>query len=177
MADMNRREVVSLLAMAPLAASVDWLTAGEVHRRVRAARQTATPFEPKFFTSHEWDTVRVLVDLVIPRDGRSGSATDAGVPEFMDFVLADEPGRQTAMRGGLAWLDHECADRYGKTFVACADAERAAVLADIAGPNRAKPGVAAGGRSFTASRDRTASGSRPAKMVGQELACMGSSVV
>src|SRR5256886_8862582 len=160
MADMNRREVVSLLAMAPLAASVDWLTAGEVHRRVRAARATATPFEPKFFTSHEWDTVRVLVDLVIPRDGRSGSATDAGVPEFMDFVLADEPGRQTAMRGGLAWVDHECADRYGKPFVACPDAARAAGLDDTAWPKRAKPALAAGVAFFNAFRCLTASGCR-----------------
>src|SRR3989454_9636084 len=177
MADMNRREVVQLLAMAPLAASVDWLTAGEVHRRVRAARATATPFEPKFFTSHEWDTVRVLVDLVIPRDGRSGSATDAGVPEFMDFVLADEPGRQTAMRGGLAWLDHECADRYGKTFVACADAERAAVLDDIAWPAKAKPELAAGVAFFNRFRDLTASGFFSSRIGVQDLRYVGNTFV
>ncbi len=40
--------------------------------------------------------------------GRSGSATDAGVPEFMDFMMIDQPARQIAMRGGLAWLDAEC---------------------------------------------------------------------
>ena len=177
MADMNRREVVQLLAMAPLAASVDWLTAGEVHRRVRAARATATPFEPKFFTPHEWETVRVLVDLVIPRDGRSGSATDAGVPEFMDFVLTDEPGRRTAMRGGLAWLGHECADRYGKTFVACADAERAAVLDDIAWPKRAKSALAPGVAFFNGFRDLTASGFWSSKMGVQDLRYMGNVVV
>ena len=73
----------------------------------------ARPYRPKFFTAHEWDTVRVLVDVIIPRDDRSGSATDAGVPEFMDFILDDRCGardrerRQTAMRGGLAWFERE----------------------------------------------------------------------
>ena len=66
----------------------------------------------------------VLVDLIIPKDERSGSATDAGVPEFMDFMMIDQPGRQTAMRGGLAWLDRECVTRFDKTFVACTAAER-----------------------------------------------------
>src|SRR5437899_3044241 len=119
---MNRRETVKARA----AGVGFWLTPVEVRRAAEfaaRARSGGRGYEPKFFTPHEWETTRLLVDLVIPRDGRSGSATDAGVPEFMDFVLTDEPGRQTAMRGGLAWLDHECDDRYGKTFVACTDAE------------------------------------------------------
>ena len=63
-------------------------------------------------------TVRVLSDLIIPADERSGSATDAGVPEFMDFIMViDQPARQVAMRGGLAWLDLECQRRFDKTFV------------------------------------------------------------
>ena len=121
--------------------------------------------------------MRVLVDLVIPRDGRSGSATDAGVPEFMDFVLTDEPGRRTAMRGGLAWLDHECDDRYGKTFVACADAERAAVLDDIAWPKRARSALAPGVAFFQGFRDLTASGFWSSKMGVQDLRYMGNVVV
>jgi hypothetical protein len=56
--------------------------------------------------------VRVLVDIIMPKDDRSGSATDAGVPEFMNFMMGDPPNRQTAMRGGLAWIDLECQDRY-----------------------------------------------------------------
>ena len=68
--------------------------------RTDAAKQ-ATPYRPKFFTAHEYATVVVLVDLIIPRDERSGSATDAGVPEFMDFMMVDQPRRKVAMRGGL----------------------------------------------------------------------------
>jgi len=173
---MNRRETVKALA----AGVGFWLTPVEVRRAAEfaaKARSGGRGYEPKFFTPHEWETTRLLVDLVIPRDGRSGSATDAGVPEFMDFVLTDEPGRQTAMRGGLAWLDHECDDRYGKTFVACTDAERAAVLDDIAWPKRAEPALAPGVAFFKAFRDLTASGFWSSKMGVQDLRYMGNVVV
>src|SRR5256885_10637819 len=52
-------------------------------------------------------SVRVLVDLILPKDERSGSATEAGVPEFMDFMLGDDTDLQTPVRGGLAWLRSE----------------------------------------------------------------------
>jgi len=173
---MNRRETVKALA----AGVGFWLTPVEVRRAAEfaaKARSGGRGYEPKFFTPHEWETTRLLVDLVIPRDLRSGSATDAGVPEFMDFVLTDEPGRQTAMRGGLAWLDHECDDRYGKTFVACTDAERAAVLDDIAWPKRAEPALAPGVAFFKAFRDLTASGFWSSKIGVQDLRYMGNVVV
>ena len=114
-------------------------------RSAQAARAaaTATPFMPKFFTAHEFKLVRVLADLIIPQDERSGSATDAGVPEFMDFMMIDQPARQIAMRGGLAWLDVECQQRFDKTFVDCAEAERTAVLDDIAWPSKREAGVRA----------------------------------
>ena len=173
---MNRRETVKVLA----AGVGFWLTPLEVRRAAEfaaKARSAGSGYEPKFFTPPEWETVRVLVDLVIPRDGRSGSATDAGVPEFMDFVLGDEPSRRTAMRGGLAWLDHECDDRYGKTFVASADAERVALLDDIAWPKKAKPADAPGVAFFNAFRDLTASGFWSSKMGVQDLRYLGNVVV
>ena len=81
----------------------------------------------------------MLVDLVIPKDERSGSATEAGVPEFMDCIMGDESGRQLAMRGGLAWLDRESVNRFDKMFVNCAEAERTQVLDLIAWPQKATP--------------------------------------
>ena len=94
-------------------------------RRPRRPRPPpGRPFQPKFFTPHEWQTVRVLVDLIIPKDERSGSATEAGVPEFMDFMMLDQPTRQVGMRGGLAWLDVECQKRFDKLFVDCAAPNR-----------------------------------------------------
>ena len=101
---MKRREAVGAMAMAALTAAFKW-TPAEAARAANLAQEAITaktPFAPAFFTPHEWETVRVLADLVIPKDERSGSATDAGVPEYMDFMMTDRPDGQTPMRGGLA---------------------------------------------------------------------------
>jgi gluconate 2-dehydrogenase gamma chain len=122
----------------------------------------------------------VLADLVIPKDERSGSATDVGVPEFMDFIMHDQPPRQTAMRGGLAWLDIECDRRYDKMFIGCAAAERTAVLDDIAWPQKttsAKPELSAGVAFFSSFRDLTATGFWTTKVGMADLQYMGNTYV
>jgi gluconate 2-dehydrogenase gamma chain len=168
--DTDRRAMLRLLAAAPAAAGFAWTEAEaqEAHTHVQAAqtaaRTTGAPFKPKFFTAHEWATVRMLVDIIIPRDERSGSATEAGVPEFMDFMMNDQPARQTPMRGGLAWIDLECEKRYDKMFVNCTAAERTAVLDDISWPQKAPAGLSHGVAFFNSFRDLTASGFWTSKM-------------
>jgi gluconate 2-dehydrogenase gamma chain len=175
---MNRRDALKLLTSAPVAAGLVW-TDADAHAATvlaEAAQQSAAsgrPFTPKFFTAGEWETVRLLVDIIIPRDDRSGSATDAGVPEFMDFIVLDQPVRQTAMRGGLAWLDLECQRRFDKTFVQCAAAERTAALDDIAWPSRATPDRAHGVAFFSSFRDLTATGYWTSRIGIADLQYMG----
>src|SRR5688572_18476591 len=173
---MRRRDVLKILLAAP-AATVSWteaeaMQAASAAQTARAA-STATPVVPKFFTATELKLVSVLADIVIPKDERSGSATDAGVPEFMDFMMIDQPARQVAMRGGLAWLDVECQRRFDKTFLTCTDAERTAVLDDIAWPAKAKPEFAHGVAFFTNFRDLTASGFWTTRMGIDDLQFMG----
>ena len=177
--DTDRRTMLRLLASAPAAAGFAWTEAEaqEAHTHAQAAQTAAraagTPFKPKFFTAHEWATVRMLVDIIIPRDERSGSATDAGVPEFMDFMMNDQPGRQTAMRGGLAWLDRECVSRYDKMFVNCTAAERTGVLDDVSWPQKAPAGLSHGVAFFSSFRDLTASGFWTSKMGIKDLDYQG----
>jgi hypothetical protein len=181
MSALNRRAMLKVLGAAPAAAGFVWTEAEaqEAHHQAQAARQTrqaaAKPaaFKPKFFTSHEYATVRVLADLIIPKDERSGSATDAGVPEFMDFMMVDQPGRQTAMRGGLAWIDRECLRRFDKTFLMCSASERTAVLDDISWPQKARPEMSHGVAFFNSFRDLTASGFWTTKMGMTDLQYMG----
>jgi len=178
MDDLSRREALQLMAGIPLLAA--GLSPETVRRATVFARTTMTrprAAVPVFFTAHEWETVRILVDLIIPRDDRSGSATDAGVPEFMDFILNDQADMQDPMRGGLAWLDNECRDRFGKTFVDCGDAQRAAVLDDIAWPAKARPEMSNGVEFFTRMRDLTASGFFSSKMGVEDLKYLGNTVV
>ena len=155
MAGMRRRDLLRLLAAAPAAAGFSWneAEASAAHALAQAAgaaQPAGTPFTPAFFTAHEYETVRLLADLILPRDERSGGAVDAGVPEFMDFLLAEEPKlpeasrRQTAMRGGLAWLDLECQRRFDATFVTCRDEQRTALLDDISQPPPVDPDADAG---------------------------------
>jgi hypothetical protein len=156
---MKRRDILKALLAAP-AATFTWsdAEAAQAAASAQAAVTTAKPFVPKFFTATEYRLVRTLADIVIPKDERSGGATDAGVPEFMDFMMIDQPARQVAMRGGLAWLDVECQRRFDKTFLNCTEAERNAVLDDIAWPAKAKPEFTHGVAFFSNFRDLTASG-------------------
>ncbi len=179
MTTINRRSLLKLISSAPVAAGFAWtdVEAQQAHAHAQAAKATAqrakTAFKPKFFTAHEYATVQILVDLIIPKDERSGSATDAGVPEFMDFMMIDQPARQTAMRGGLAWIDRECLARFDKPFTACAAAERTAVLDDIAFPQRGKPEHSHGTAFFSSFRDLTSSGFWTTKMGIEDLQYLG----
>src|SRR6185436_3962270 len=114
MKPITRRAALEMFVAAPAAAALLWTPAEarQAHEHAEAAKAAApaAPFKPKFFTAHEYATVIVLVDLIIPRDERSGSATDAGVPAFMDFMMIDQPRRQVAMRGGLALVDRLAVD-------------------------------------------------------------------
>ena len=183
MNDIDRRTLLKLISSAPVAAGFVWTEAEalEAHQQVQAARTAAQGsralFKPKFFTAHEYATVRVLVDLIIPKDERSGSATDAKVPEFMDFMMVDQPARQAAMRGGLAWIDRECLDRHDKLFLACTAAQQTALLDDIAWPQRGTPALSHGVNFFTSFRDLTSSGFWTTKMGIDDLQYMGNTGV
>ena len=181
--------MLGLLGSVPLAAGFTW-TDAEAASAAQAAQAARAPaagakvaaFKPKFFTAHEYATVRVLVDIIIPKDGRSGSATDAGVPEFMDFMMSDkdrddQADRQTPMRGGLAGIDLECLSRFDKRFLECTAQERTAVLDDIAWPAKAKPEFARGVAFFNSFRDLTAAGFFSSKMGVGDLQYMGNVMV
>lgn len=174
---VSRRDAVRLLAGIPLLAA--GLSPRSVVRGTAAARSAlaATSFAPAFFTAHEYATVRVLVDLIIPKDDRSGGATDAGVPEFMDFILHENPGMQTPIRGGLGWLDLESEERFGKPFVEIGETSRRAILDDIAWPGKARPEMSQGVAFFNRFRDFTASGFFSSQMGVADLQYLGNEFV
>jgi hypothetical protein len=188
-AGIGRREALQRVGSVPLAAGLALsparLQAAQEHVHKAAAKAPhGKPSPPKFFTLAEWAAVRALADAVIPRDERSGSATDALVPEFIDFILDDplaEPRDrerlQTQVRGGLAWLDRECRGRLGRPFVECAAGERTAVLDDIAWPEKARPEMSPGAAFFTLFRDLVASGFWSSRMGVEDLQYAGNTFV
>jgi hypothetical protein len=172
---VSRREALQLLGVASLSTAFAW-TPAQLEGATRAARAAAagTAVQAKFFTPHEWETVRILADIVIPKDERSGSATEAGVPEYIDFLMTDGSDNQRiAIRGGLAWLDIQTRKRFKKPFKACVEQERAAVLDAIAWPAKAAPDMSQGVAFFNSFRDLTASGFFSSKMGVEDLRYQG----
>ncbi len=176
---ITRRRALALIGSGPVAAALVWTPAEarQAHEHAETARaeasKTATPFKPRFFTTHEYATVGVLVDMIIPRDERSGSATDAGVPEFMDFMMIDQPRRQVAMRGGLALVDRLSEERMGRRFAACTDAQRRQILDEIAYTTNPDPSLGHAIAFFSSFRDLTASGFWSSKMGVADLQYQG----
>jgi hypothetical protein len=126
-----------------------------------------------FFTDHEMATITILGDIIIPKDDVSGSASDAKVPEFIEFIVKDMPNHQTPMRGGLRWLDMQCFKRYEKAFKDCSQQQQMEIVNDIAWPQKAKPEMAAGVSFFNLMRNLTATGFYTSEIGVKDLGYMG----
>ena len=111
-----------------------------------------------FFDAHEMKTISILSDIIIPKDGTSGSATDAGVPAFIEFIVKDMPHHQIPMRGGLKWLDIQCLKRFNADFASCTSQQQIEMVDEIAYPDKAKPEMKQGVAFFNKMRDLTACG-------------------
>ncbi len=114
--------------------------------------------QEKFFTDHELATITLLADIIIPKDDISGSASEAKVPAFIEFIVKDMPNHQVPMKGGLRWLDMQCLKRYEKSFKDCSQQQQIELVDMIAYPKKAKPEMSQGVQFFSLMRDLTASG-------------------
>jgi hypothetical protein len=183
--EITRRNALKIIGATPVAAGValgegvaaEQATAhaGHVMPATPAHQAMAAkgPYKPTFFTAHEYATVTLLSDLIIPKDEKSGSASEAGVPQFIDFTMTDRPYYQTPMRGGLKWLDHESRQRFEKAFIDCAPADRTAIVEDIAFPKKVKPELAQGAAFFSSFRDLVANGFFTSKIGIDDLQYLG----
>ena len=133
---------------------------GGINRMKEEAEHMKEISAKTFFTPEELTTITILGDIIIPRDEVSGSASDAKVPEFIEFIVKDLPEHQTPMRGGLRWLDMQCLNRFAKSFKDCTQPQQIQVVDDIAYPLRKtnKPEMAQGIAFFTLMRNLTATG-------------------
>ena len=130
--------------------------------------------QEKYFTDKELATLAVLSDIIIPKDSKSGSASESGVPQFIEFMVKDQPNWQTPFRGGLQWLDRESAKRFGgKVFTALSKDQRLQIVDDIAYPEKAKPEMSQGVAFFNIMRNFTATGFFSSKMGIEDIGYMG----
>lgn len=169
---MKRRDSLKAIALTAISSGV-LLQACDTDKKETTAEVPKTsnidrhPFEQardekllseKFFDDHEMNTIKVLIDIIIPKDEVSGSATDAGVHNFIEFIVKDMPRHQLPLRGGLKWMDVQCLKRHNKTFVDCSTEQQLALVDEIAYPEKAKPDMKQGVTFFNLLRDLTATG-------------------
>ncbi len=147
--------------------------AGKIDRMKEEAAYEAKLEAETFFTTHEMATITVLADIIIPKDEVSGSATEAGVPAFIEFIVKDMPLHQTPVRGGLKWLDLQCFERYQKAFKDCDGKQQIEMINEIAYPEKAKPEMKQGVAFFNLMRNLTASGFYTSEMGVKDIGYMG----
>jgi gluconate 2-dehydrogenase gamma chain len=187
---MNRRESLKALGITTISAGVlveackpkpenkeTTVTAADAgvpaDRQPIEAERDKKINEEKFFTPHEMATITILGDMIIPKDDRSGSASDAKVPEFIEFIVKDMPRHQVPLRGGLKWLDMKCLNNYNNSFKDCDNTQQVEIVNQIAYPSTAKPDMEQGAAFFDRLRELTATGFFTSKMGIEDLGYLG----
>ena len=178
--DVTRRNLIQILGIAPAAVSAQ--THAE-HAPAAPSAPAKTAYQRKVFDEHQWRAVHALCDLILPADEHSGSATAAGVPEFiddwLDFRAREDGNRDLAagVLGRVAWLDLESTPLFEKDFAAAAPAEQKQILDRIAWPARAAAEDSRWAAFFTHFRDLTVSGFFSSKMGVADLPYLGNKAV
>ena len=185
---MKRRDSIKAIIVGTIASSVLVDACTSADEKTTTAEQPASggldrmkeeaEYEKKleaetFFTTHEMATITVLADIIIPKDEVSGSASEAGVPDFIEFIVKDMPQHQTPMRGGLKWLDLECFERYQKAFKDCDNKQQLELVDAIAYPEKAKPELKQGVAFFNLMRNLTATGFYTSEMGVKDVGYVG----
>lgn len=184
---MNRRDTIKSLLLGSVATGL------AIHGCAPASKEQAseiadlpfygrTPEEiehdkavlsSKFLNEHELSTIAVLCDIILPANDTYGSATDAKVDTFIEFIVKDLPAHQTPLRGGLMWLDNFSNKLYNNEFVSCNQDQQLAICDQIAYPLEVKPELKQGAEFFTRMRNLTLTGYYTTKMGIEDLGYQG----
>lgn len=129
---------------------------------------TRPPYQPLFFSPSEYQTVDTLAEHIIPRDTSPG-AHDAGVAEFIDFMVAHDSSLQYPFRTGLAWLDAFASEKSGARFVALPSDARESLLRKLAYRAEQSPTEFQGQELFALMRQYTVLGYYTSRIGLEEL--------
>jgi hypothetical protein len=186
---MNRRENIKLLLTGTLGTGLIWsacspeakqdLYSPQLHGGTAGGRSPEeTVLDQKllsetFFTKEEMQKLGVLVDIIIPADEISESASLAKVPDFIEFMAKDQPSYQTPLRGGMMWLDHQADERFAKLFLDLSEEERISIIDDIAWPDKANMEFETGVSFFNVLRNLTVTGYYTTEIGFKDLGYLG----
>lgn len=157
---IQRRKVLQILGTAAAAAQFSGFSKwGFACGHVGNAALQIKPavYHPQFFNSAEYAMVERLADVIIPSDGTPG-AKEAGVAEFIDFMVANDPEPQYAFRTGLAWLNAHSEQSAGKRFVELTPEQQISLLEPLGFKDKGRPGAETGRQFFRLMREFTVTG-------------------
>jgi gluconate 2-dehydrogenase gamma chain len=157
---IQRRRMLQILGTAAAAAQFSgfskWrLAYGQMGNR--ALEIKPAEYHPQFFTPAEYTSVERLTEIIIPTDATPG-AREAGVAEFIDFMVASDPEAQYGFRTGLTWLDAFAEESAGKRFMELPLEKQTSLLEPLGCKDKARPGQEAGQRFFSMMREYTVTG-------------------
>jgi hypothetical protein len=152
--------------------------ASQDHKHATQGGQKLDPYDEAimkkvFFNEHEMKTITILANIIIPADEHSGSAEDAGVPQFIHFMANDDKSLQTPLRGGIKWLDIQDAKHFNNSFVDSSESQQLQLVDTIAWPEKADPTVKQGVAFFNLMRNLTATGFWTSKIGVKDIGYMG----
>jgi gluconate 2-dehydrogenase gamma chain len=151
----------------------DAVTTDGINRMKEETEYYKEVISKTFFTPEEMATITILADIIIPKDDVSGSASDAKVSDFMEFIVKDMPEHQTPLRGGLRWLDVMSLKHFEKPFKDCTHEQQMQMVDMIAWPKKAKPEHLQGVAFFNLMRNLTATGFYTTQMGYKDVGYMG----
>src|SRR5580698_5489058 len=124
---MTRRDILTQIAAAAMVGPVTAEAAQHVHEAAAAASNTAGGiYKPKGLTQHEFDTLKMLCEIIVPGASKGGAA------EFIDLLSSQNPDMLAIYTGGLMWLDEEMRKQYHTDFLAASAEQKTGLLDKIA---------------------------------------------
>jgi gluconate 2-dehydrogenase subunit 3-like protein len=157
---MERREVLRVMALAAAASRYPgfqrWAFACD-HLAGDAPQSKPAQYTPQFFNPHEYATLERLTEIILPSDGSPG-AHEAGVSEFIDFMVWSDSSLQYQFRYGLAWLDAHASNMHGKPFLDLGADPQTSILDHLAYKDRYRSGEEDGRAFFSLARECTLMG-------------------
>jgi hypothetical protein len=169
--DLQRREILRIMGMAGVAAHFPgFVTWAFAHAHPLSGPEQIKPaqYKPLFFSDQEYTLVERLTELIIPSDGTPG-AREAGVAEFVDFMVAHDRSQQYKLRTGLTWLNAHAERMLGSSFLKLAEQQQIDLLEPLAYKAKYRPGEEDGRQFFQAIKELTVMGFYSSEIGYKEL--------
>jgi hypothetical protein len=168
---IRRREILRILGTAAAAATFPgfskWgFACGHIGNAAHPIRPAS--YRPQFFSDSEYSMVERLAEVIIPSDATPG-AKEAGVAEFIDFMVANTVEVQYSFRMGIAWLNAHSERLLGKAFLEISPDQQISLLEPLGFKNKARAGEEDGRTFFALMREYTVIGFYSSEIGYKEL--------